>query len=186
MAIVIDSCSLVSVARYYLPLDKEGIIVPFLKSVLNSGEVILLDAVVQEVRFTAKGIAIKAMPFLDDKKYIKKTEDLIPPAPKRFDNLLDNNFCIGALKKELTNEQYISQKKDYLQSGDGKIIVFSQVYKKEQALLFNDFFVLTEESRTTNDGKLFKKLPLICDELDIKTLTLPDYLKANGFIINKD
>ena len=74
MAIVIDSCSLVSVARYYLPLDKEGGIVPFLKSVLNSGEVILLDAVVQEVRYTAKGIAIKAMPFLDDKKYIKKTD----------------------------------------------------------------------------------------------------------------
>ena len=86
----------------------------------------------------------------------------------------------------MTDEEYISQKNEFLQSGDGKIIVFSQIFKKEQALLFNDFFVLTEESRTTNDGKLFKKLPLICDELDIKTLTLPDYLKANGFNINKD
>lgn len=186
MAIVIDSCSLVSVARYYLPLDKEGLLVPFLKSVLNSGEVILLDAVVREVRYTAKGIAIKAMPFLDDKKYIKKTEDLIPPAPKKFDNLLDNNFCVKALKKDMTDEEYISQKKEFLQSGDGKIIVFSQVFNKEQALQFNDFFVLTEESRITNDGKLFKKLPLICDELKIKTLTLPDYLKANGFLINKE
>lgn len=186
MAIVIDSCSLITVARYYLPLDKEGVIVPFLKSVLNSGEVILLDAVVQEVRYTAKGIAIKAMPFLDEKKHIKKTDDLIPPSPKKFDNLLDNNFCVRALKKDMTDEEYISQKNEFLQSGDGKIIVFSQAFKKEQALLFNDFFVLTEESRTTNDGKLFKKLPLICDELDIKTLTLPEYFKVNGFVINKD
>ena len=51
-----------------------------------------------------------------------------------------------------------------------------------QALLSGIF---TEETRNTNDGKLFKKLPLICDHLEIKVLTLPDYLKENGFRVER-
>lgn len=37
---------------------------------------------------------------------------------------------------------------------------------------------MTEESASTNDGKLFKKIPLCCMEIGIETITSVDYLKT--------
>ena len=43
MAIVVDACSLVAMARYYMPLDKEGCVASFLRERFASGELVLLD-----------------------------------------------------------------------------------------------------------------------------------------------
>ena len=75
-------------------------------------------------------------------------------------------------------------KDEFVKSGDGRIIVYCYSLKNKSEL-FTELSVLTEETRNTNDGKLFKKLPLICDHLGIKVQTLPDYLKANGFRVEK-
>lgn len=45
--------------------------------------------------------------------------------------------------------------------------------------------VLTEETKSQNDGKLFQKLPSICDFLKINTITLTEYLKAHGIKIER-
>ena len=45
--------------------------------------------------------------------------------------------------------------------------------------------VMTEETRQQNDGKLFKKLPLLCEQIGIGTLTVSEYLHRNGFFIDK-
>lgn len=37
--------------------------------------------------------------------------------------------------------------------------------------------LVTEETESSNDNKLFKKIPAICKELDIPTMTLPELLK---------
>ncbi len=42
--------------------------------------------------------------------------------------------------------------------------------KGEQVIL------VTEETESSNDNKLFKKIPAICKELNVETMTLPELL----------
>ena len=37
--------------------------------------------------------------------------------------MIDNNFCVRLKKQELTEEEYIEQKEEYLKTGDAKIII---------------------------------------------------------------
>ena len=39
--------------------------------------------------------------------------------------------------------------------------------------LENDIVVVTEETNSNNDNKIFKKIPIICDLLNIKCFGLP-------------
>lgn len=185
MAIVVDTCSLVMIAKNYLPLDEEGNMISFINESFTNSELILLDTIRDEASFTSGGIALNSMPFLEDQKIIVKTTDLLPPAPKRFDNRIDNNFCVRLLKNELTEEEYIQQKGEFLKSGYGKIIVYSCKMQHDQPTLFENFSVMTEETRNQNDGKLFMKLPLMCDSLNIKTISAVEFLNQNGFKINR-
>ena len=36
--------------------------------------------------------------------------------------------------------------------------------------------LVTEETESSNDNKLFKKIPAICKELQIETMTLPELI----------
>ena len=184
MAIVVDTCSLVSLAKNYLPLDDNGSLLSFVQEKISSKEWILLDAIQKESEYTSQGIVMEKMPFLKDRSCVTKTDNVFPPSQKKFDNMLDRNFSIPVLRKDYTDEQYIVMKDEFVKSGDGRIIVYCLSLKNDLEL-FTELSVLTEETRNTNDGKLFKKLPLICDHLEIKVLTLPDYLKANGFRVEK-
>ena len=64
MAIVVDTCSLVMIAKNYLPLDKDGCLFTFLKDVFYKRELLLLDAILEETKQTSQGIAVDKMPFL--------------------------------------------------------------------------------------------------------------------------
>jgi hypothetical protein len=183
MAIVVDTCSLVMMARNYLPLDDDNSMVAFIKQSFAKGKLLLLDIILDEARRTSKGVVLERMPFLDDKKNVVKTTDLLPPAPRKFDDMVDNNFCVRLLKNELTEEEYIQQKSEFMKSGDAKIVVYSWSMNYGQVDLFADYSVMTEETRNQNDGKLFKKLPLLCDFLKVKVITAVDYLYQNGFKI---
>jgi hypothetical protein len=185
MAIVIDTCSLVAMARYYLPLDINGILTNFIKKGLETGEIILLDAIQQEAIYTSQGIAIKAMPYLKEVKYAVNTTEIFLPSPKKFHNLVDNNFCVRLLKNELTEEEYVLQKEEFLKSGDGRIIIYCMYHKEQYKIMPAGISVLTEETKSQNDGKLFQKLPSICDFLKINTITLTEYLKAHGIKIER-
>lgn len=184
MAIVIDTCSLVSLAKNYLPLDKNGSLMNFIHEKFETKEWIMLDAIQRESQYTSQGIVMKAMSFLKDSAYVIKTNEMFPHSTRKLDNMLDRNFSIPVLKRELSDEEYIVQKDIFLKSGDGKILVYC-LKMKSDANLFSELCVLTEESRVSNDGKLFKKLPLICEHLGIKVIALPDYLEVNGFEVKK-
>ena len=134
---------------------------------------------------TSKGIAVEKMPFLKDKKLVIPTKDLFPCAPERFSNMIDNNFCVRLKKQELTEEEYIEQKEEYLKTGDAKIIIYALNVRHSDAIHLEEMQVMTEETRQQNDGKLFKKLPLLCEQIGIGTLTVSEYLHRNGFFIDK-
>lgn len=183
--VIVDTCSLVYLSRFYLPFDEEGKLRDFLKKQFQDGELIMLDVILNECRQLSKGLVVKSLPFLEsDKSLIIKTSELMAPAPRKFSNELDCNLCVPLERKRLKDEEYAMQKQLFLESGDGKIIVFALNKKHDAGLLDNAIVVLTDESKFSNDGKLFKKLPAICEFLQIKTITLVDYLQANNIDID--
>lgn len=75
MAIVVDTCSLVMIAKNYLPLDKDGQLYSFLEEAFSRKDLMLLDVILDESKRTSKGIAVEKMPFLKDKKLVIPTKD---------------------------------------------------------------------------------------------------------------
>ena len=59
MAIVVDTCSLVMIAKNYLPLDKDGQLYSFLEEAFSRKDLMLLDVILDESKRTSKGIAVE-------------------------------------------------------------------------------------------------------------------------------
>ena len=77
---LVDSSSLLQMVRYYLPLDKQGKLHALLSQYFAAEKLVIIDAVLAEVRSLAGGIVMKKFPFLADKKIAKPTADLFPDA----------------------------------------------------------------------------------------------------------
>ncbi len=101
---IIDTSSLLAITRYYLSLKDESTFLRFLESKFRSGDLILLNTIKSEASRTQKGIVLESMKFLDEPSLCIKDDMLLPPAPKKFSNLLDNNLCVLLQKKRLTEE----------------------------------------------------------------------------------
>ncbi len=175
MKVVIDTSSLLSLVRYYLPFDEQNVIFGFFKTKLEGGEFIIIDAVLEECKYVSNGDVVDKLSFLKTNKIIYKTSDLVVPNPKQFYHYLDNNFVNSLVKKKLNEEEFEKQKEDFINSADLKqvILCLNLVQKREDVIL------VTEETANSNDNKLFQKIPLICKELNIETLTLPKLLDKN-------
>lgn len=179
MKVVIDTNSLLSLVRYYLPFDEDSILYKFFKTKFEVGEIIIIDKVLEQCTYIAQGIVINKLSFLSDASYKKlakipyKTEDILPPSPGKFLRMMDNQFVVSALRKNLTEVEFENQKKAHLNDADIKqiILCLQMINKGENVVL------VTEETSVSNDNKLFKKIPAICEILDIKMMTLPDLIK---------
>lgn len=173
MKAVIDTTSLVSFVRYYLPFDKQDKLKLLLSEKFEHGELIVLDKVFDESRFVAKGIVIKELDFLNKTSKHVKT-NLILPQPKFF-NILDNQLCYGAQKNKLSITQFEIERNRFLETADAKLVL----YCNNNSSPTDKPILVTEESRTDNDSKLFKKLPEICNVLNIDHCSLPVLLKEH-------
>lgn len=69
MKVVLDTNSLLSLVRYYLPFDKSGVLFNLIKNKILKGEIIIIDKVLEECEYVSKGIVISTLPFLQDKKF---------------------------------------------------------------------------------------------------------------------
>lgn len=181
MQVVIDTSSLLSLVRYYLPFDKDFVLFNFIKGRIVAGEIVILDAILEESKYISSGIILKSLSYLTDKSFLKEnklpinTADILPPAPKKFYRQVDNQFVNGVIKNNLSPVQYENRKTVFLNSPDMILILFCLNLKKDN--LFEEIYLVTEETERNNDSKLFKKIPLICKELKIKTLCLPQLLE---------
>lgn len=175
MKIVIDTSSLMALVRYYLPFDKDNSLKNFIKSKVESKEIIVIDKVSLEAKRTAKGFIVKSLDFIEDKINITKTETLLPS--QSFLRDLENRFCYTALKNKLNETEFENRKQTFLDSADAKLILFCSQNNKEDSLCLDKTILVTEETRTDNDNKLFKKLPEICDLLNIEHCNLPTLLE---------
>lgn len=66
MKVVIDTNSLLSLVRYYLPFDKKGVLFKFFKNKIEKGEIIIIDKVLEECTYTSKGMVLTALDYLND------------------------------------------------------------------------------------------------------------------------
>lgn len=172
MRVVIDTSSLLSLVRYYLPFDKNQILHNFIESKIKSGEIVILDEVYEECKYTSKGIVLKSLTYLNDKKIRVKTDELLPT--KKFFNQLENQFINRAIRNKLTEVEFENRKNAYLESADAKLLLYCL---KNKNLFDSNLYIVTEETEVSNDNKSYKKLPAICKILEINVLTLPDLIK---------
>jgi len=189
MKVVIDTNSLLSLVRYYLPFDKKAVLFQFIKSKIENGDIIIIDKVLEECTYNSKGLVLEKLPYLTDKTFLKsakvpyKTDSLLAPSPAKFLRQLDNQFVNSIVKrqKKLTETEFENQKNAFLNDADIKqiILCLNLIKNGEQVVL------VTEETESSNDNKLFKKIPAICKELEIETMTLPELIaKYDGIDIN--
>ncbi len=177
MKVVIDTSSLLSLVRYYLPFDKQKVLFEIIKTKITTGEILVIDKIIDECEYTSKGIVLEKFSFLIDKQFNKNnklplnTEFILPPAPAKFYRMVDNNFVVISQKARLRTElQYDSLKNDFMNSADMKMILTSINIKKDNPT--EEVYIVTEETEQSNDNKLFKKIPAICLQLDIKTINI--------------
>jgi hypothetical protein len=170
MIAVIDTSSFLSLVRYYLPFDKQSILFNLFQQKIESGEIVLLDKVFEECKYTAKGIVIEKLVYISKKKHHLKTEELLPT--KKFFNQLENQFINGSTKNKLNPVEFEERKSAFLNSADAKIILYCLQKNKYE----KELYIVSEETETSNDNKAFKKIPAICKILDLKIITLPELI----------
>jgi hypothetical protein len=173
MKVVIDTSSLMALVRYYIPFDKDDSLKNFFKEKVVSKEIIIIDKVAIEAKRNAKGIITKSLGFLENKKNQLKTDTLLPEASFLRD--LENRLCYVARKNTLTDFEFENRKQAWLEDADAKLILFC--LSNKGGLNLDKFILVTEETRTDNDGKPFKKLPMMCDLLNIEHCNLPSLLE---------
>lgn len=189
MKVVIDTNSLLSLVRYYLPFDKKGVLFKFFKSKIETGEIIIIDKVFQECTYNSKGIVLTTLDYLEDKAFLKsakvpyKTDSLLAPSPAKFLRQVENQFVnlVVRRQRKLTETEFENQKNSFLNGADMKqiILCLNLIKDGERVVL------VTEETEIGNDNKLFKKIPAICKELEIETMTLPELIaKYDGIDID--
>lgn len=186
MKIVIDTNSLLSLVRYYLPFDTKSILFEFFKKKVEKGEIIIIDKVLEQCTYSSKGIVITTLYYLSDKAFLKsakvphKTETLLAPSPAKFLRQVENQFVNTVVRRQrkLTDIEFENQKDAFLNDADMKQIILCLDIQKNG----EEVILVTEETEISNDNKLFKKIPAICKELNIQTMTLPELLKKYDII----
>lgn len=171
MIAILDTSSLLAFVRYYLPFDKSDTLKNFLKDKFENGEIIILDKVVEESKGIAKGVILTELGFIEKSKKVFNTSNLLPS--KKFFNLMENQFCDKTIMKlkDIDDVAFEIEKSNYLKSPDANLIIYAMSLKS------NTPIIVTEETRSANDNKLFKKIPTNCSEVNIECCTLPQLFK---------
>lgn len=194
---IIDTCSLLALVRYHLPLDDYSHVYEFIKEQFLSQRLIVIEEVLEQCGRVSGGIVTKRLDYLVDKQHkhlIIKTKDLLPPSPQRFSRQIDNNFVRVAAKNLLTSDEYNIQKEAFTKDADIRMIVYALRLRNGshtgQGKLFNGNSnlpcIITEETEADNDNKLFKKIPAICRELEINWMNISEYFtESNDFTIHQ-
>ncbi|MBO4922771.1 MAG: DUF4411 family protein [Bacteroidales bacterium] len=175
MKAVIDTSSLVSLVRYYLPFDTNETLKTFLKERVEAKDLIVLEQVAAECKLQGKGQVVKALPFVDKPKNITAVNDV--PIDKRLFHMIDNNFINGSVAKLLPEAEYQFEREGFMKTADFAMVLYAYSIKKKE-----DVVIVTEETSYSNDGKPFKKIPGICDTIGVRTQNLPTFLFENSII----
>jgi len=186
MTAAIDTSSLLSLVRYYLPFDVDNKLFDLFKNYIQTSEIVVIDRVYNECDFVAKRIITETLGYLKNQKskkhnalFVENTEFILPPKQKLFYGCVNNHFVNKKVKKDknITPEEFEAQKENFLKGADAGLILYGLDFNHKNPT--DEFCIVTEETSSPNDNKLFKKIPALCalNEINIKVVTLPNYLK---------
>jgi hypothetical protein len=168
MKTIIDTSSLLALVRYYLPFDINNTLYNHLKTEILEKRIIIVNNVIEESKYISKKIIREKLVYLFDSSLksclIKEDNMVFLKPPKTFFNDLDNRFLVNGVKSKLRKEEYDNLRNKFLNSADSQIILYADYLKRTN----EDVQVLTEETPTSNDGKIFKKIPSICKMINVK------------------
>ena len=164
---LIDTNCLIDLARFYQPFDSDSVLRSYVQSCFESGYWILLEAVQREVKGAAGGIAWQAYAFLEAIKVYPSIELIKPQQHARIDKHWTTKRCRGMSPRE-----YRTRKNIYLGRADSQLVLAALSDKAQLT-------IVTDESKFQNDGKDFKKIPLICRFENISCISLPDLLQRD-------
>ena len=128
MKAVFDTSSLLSLVKYYLPFDDNLTLLGQIEEHLVSGDMIIIDEVLNECKSMAQGIVISKLSFLGEPTFLKKhkivkhTESLVPPSQKKFSNMLNNQFVNATMRKGISDAEFEVIKNEFLQKADARMI----------------------------------------------------------------
>ena len=150
-----------------------------LQAGIKSGEIVIIDAVYEECRYTSKGLVLDNIGFLTDADFKKrykiptKSKNILPSSPKKFYNLLNHQFRTP-FSRRLNEAEFEERKKEFLEKADARMIIYAL---NEINRGNSEIIIITEESENSNDHKAFKKIPAMCSILNIEVKTLPEWIK---------
>ena len=173
MNALIDTSSLLAFVRYYLPFDASEKLKNLIGTKIEDGELLVLDKVVEEAGYLAKGIILTELDFLTASSKLIDTRSLLPT--RKFFNLLENQFCNKSVvkMKNLTDTEFEVEKTRYLEDADAKLLLYAVVNKSEGLM------IITEETSSSNDNKVFRKIPDSCNAIDVECCTLPTFFNEH-------
>ena len=172
MKAIIDTSSLRALAKYYLPFDKNGALKAIIHEQFIGKELLVLDKVALEGRFQAKQLIYNSFPFLYEKDAPIINTTLVLPNQRIF-NRLENDFCDKQvlIAKGLNDAEFEAEKSRFLNQADAKIILYALQIQAQRPL------VVSEETVSQNDNKIFKKIPTLCSLTNTDCCTLPEFIK---------
>lgn len=161
-----DTCSLIALVRYYIPFDSQGKLGDFIHKGFETKEFIMLEQVKNECKQVSKGLVFQKLPQLKDIKSINFNEVITD----KIHRLIDNNFIVSKFQKDrLESVEYESHKNRFINGTD-----FNLIY----CAMKNHYTIITEETTTINDNKLFKKISLLCEAQGIECMSISKLLQS--------
>lgn len=108
---VIDASSLITLTRYYFPFDRDMILFNAIEKRIESKNIVVIDKVYDECKYTLQKIVTKNLPYLEKKQ--TSTLECLPD--RTFFHFLNNGgFFNPDKKKELTPLQVEQEKANFL------------------------------------------------------------------------
>jgi hypothetical protein len=161
--IVIESNSIISLVNYYSRINNSHKLKDLIQKKIKSSDLIVIDKVKNELEsFKGKNSAIN---FFDDIS-AKNTDFLLTKITKTEEWQSDTKKFIH--DEPNTIEQ---RRREFLESADPFLILYC-LHLKEKG---EEVMLITEES-LKDDGKLYKKIPIICKDEGVECKKIVDLL----------
>ena len=172
---LIDTSSIISLFRYYDPLNGNGLLRQHIEEQFNSRRWLILKRVGKELqKFKTMNNASKVR-FIDQYRFLYaiNQDNPEPNVDKSMHRRIDQKWVSDSGMQRLStmgkNPQtaYPFAKMEYIEGADFQLIMRARDSGET---------IVSEEQPRSNDGKLFKKIPAICGIENIQCMTLPELL----------
>ncbi|NVK04924.1 MAG: DUF4411 family protein [Flavobacteriia bacterium] len=174
MKYIFDTNTLVNLYRYvYQICENKDDLIEFFENMVADEEVLVLEKVLEECSYHQRTLKGELFPIFDtDAHFIVNKSGII--ATGEFISELDKHLLTreGALLKKSEITAFEARRTNFLRSADAQMVI----YALDLIAMGESVTIVSEESRRQNDGKEFKKLPIICDHFKVSVCSLADFL----------